>query len=139
MQFMLSIAVDEFKKKLDTIYRSTELPSQFYSVHDNIGDIILKNLIREYEERMQTKDDWKDHQPNDRSFLFPEVLEHDKYPNMNKECKQRMFGKIINRMIDHFCFLRYSNMTNILKKFTLMLAKTILNSFDKMNLHWLKH
>jgi len=73
-----SITVDEFKKKLDTIYRSTELPSQFYSVYDSIRDIILKDLIREDEERMQTKDVWKDHQTYDRSFSFPEVLEHDK-------------------------------------------------------------
>ncbi len=29
---------------------------------------------------MQTKDVWKDHQTYDRSFSFPEVLEHDKYP-----------------------------------------------------------
>ncbi len=78
--FVEHIAVDEFKKKIDTIFRSTELPSQFYSVHDNIRDIILKDLIREDEERMQTKDVWKDHQTYDRSFLFPEVLEHDKYP-----------------------------------------------------------
>jgi hypothetical protein len=49
-------------------------------VHDNIRDIILKDLIREDEERMQTKDVWKDHQTYDRSFSFPEVLEHDKYP-----------------------------------------------------------
>jgi hypothetical protein len=49
-------------------------------VHDNIRDIILKDLIREDEERMQTKDVCKDHQTYDRSFSFPEVLEHDKYP-----------------------------------------------------------
>jgi hypothetical protein len=74
------IPIDEFKKKLDTIYRSTELPSQFHSVHDNIRDIILKDLIREHEERMQKKNVWKDNQTHDKSFSFPEVLEHDKYP-----------------------------------------------------------
>jgi hypothetical protein len=41
------ITVDELKKELDTIYRSTELPSQFYSVYDNIGDIITKDHVRE--------------------------------------------------------------------------------------------
>ncbi len=60
--FVEHITVDEFKKKFDTIYRSTELPSQFYSVHDHIRYMILKDLIREDEERMQTKDVWKDHQ-----------------------------------------------------------------------------
>jgi hypothetical protein len=29
---------------------------------------------------MQTKDVWKDYQSYDRSFSFPEVLEHEKYP-----------------------------------------------------------
>ncbi len=47
--------------------------------YHSIRDIILKDLIREEEERMQTKDVWKDHQTYDRSFSFPEVLEHDKY------------------------------------------------------------
>jgi hypothetical protein len=51
--YVQHITVDEFKKKLDSIYRSTESPSQFYSIHDTIKDIILKDLIREYEERMQ--------------------------------------------------------------------------------------
>ncbi len=52
-----------------------------YAVHDNIRDIILKDIIREDEERMQTRDVWKDHQTYDRSFSFPEVLEYDKYPD----------------------------------------------------------
>jgi hypothetical protein len=38
--------------KLDSIYQSTESPSQFYSIHDNVKDIILKDLIREDEEQM---------------------------------------------------------------------------------------
>jgi hypothetical protein len=50
--YVQHIAVDEFKKKLDSIYRSTESPSQFYSIHDTIKDIILKDLIREDEEQM---------------------------------------------------------------------------------------
>jgi hypothetical protein len=104
--FVEHINVDEFKKKRDTIYRSTELPSQFYSVHDNIRDTILKDLIREDEERMQTKDVWKDHQ---------------------------------TYMIDHFRFLKYWSMTNILKKFTRMLQKQFQIVSTKMNLHWLKH
>jgi hypothetical protein len=103
--FVEHITVDEFKKKLDTIHRSTELPSQLYSVHDNIRDIILKDLIREDEERMQTKDVRKDQ----------------------------------NHVIDHFRFLKYWNMTNILKKFTLMLQKQFQIVSTKMNLHWLKH
>ena len=78
--YVQHITVDEFKKKLDSIYRSTESPSQFCSIHDNIKDIILKDLIREDEERMQSKDIWKDKQAYDRSFSFPEILEHDKYP-----------------------------------------------------------
>jgi hypothetical protein len=63
--YVQHITVDEFKKKLDSIYRSTESPSQFYSIHDNIKDIILKDLIREDEERMQSKDIWKDKQAYD--------------------------------------------------------------------------
>ncbi len=60
--FVEHITVDEVKKKLDTIYRPTKLPSQFNSVHDTIREIILKDLIREDEERKQTKDVWKHHQ-----------------------------------------------------------------------------
>jgi hypothetical protein len=92
------ITVDEFKKKLDTIYRSTELPSQFYSVHDNIRDIILNDLIREYEERMQTKDVWTDHQTHDISFPFPEVLKHDKYPEEFHAMLQKQFQIISKKM-----------------------------------------
>jgi hypothetical protein len=59
------MTVDEFKKTLDSIYRSTESPSQFYSIHDNIKVIILKDIIREDEDRMQSKDVWKDKQAYD--------------------------------------------------------------------------
>ncbi len=78
--YVQHITVDEFKKKLDSIYRSTYPPSQFYSIHDNIKHIILKDLIREDEKRMHSKDVWNNYQAYDRSFSFPEVLEHDKYP-----------------------------------------------------------
>ncbi len=57
--YVQHITVDEVKKQLDNIYRSTESPSQFYSIHDTIKDIILKDLIREDEERMQSKDIWE--------------------------------------------------------------------------------
>jgi hypothetical protein len=74
------ISVTDFKKKLDDIYRSTESPSQYNTIHDNIKDIILNDLIREDEERNRRKDIWKDQQTYDRSFSCPEVLEHDKFP-----------------------------------------------------------
>ncbi len=77
--FMQHMTVDEFKKKLESIYRSAQSPSQFYSILDNIKDIILRYLIREYEEGMQSKDIWSNLQAYDRSFSFPEILGHDKY------------------------------------------------------------
>ncbi len=58
--YVQHITLDEFKKKLDSICRTTESPSQFYSIRDNIKDIILKDLILENEERMQSKDIWED-------------------------------------------------------------------------------
>ncbi len=42
--YVQHITVDEFKKKLDSIYRSTESPSQFYSIHDSDDDTI-KTLL----------------------------------------------------------------------------------------------
>ena len=39
--------VGEFKEKSNCIYLSTESPSQFNSIYDNIKDIILKDLIPE--------------------------------------------------------------------------------------------
>jgi hypothetical protein len=50
------INVDEFKQKLDDINRTTESPTQFYSNHDNIKDIIMKDLIQEDKERMRSKE-----------------------------------------------------------------------------------
>jgi hypothetical protein len=74
------VTVDIFKKKLDSIYRSTESPRQFYSIRDNIKNIILKDHSgREGEEQMQSKDVWNDKQAYDRSFSFPKMLEHDKH------------------------------------------------------------
>ncbi len=64
--YVQNITVDEFKKKLDSIYRSTESLNQFYSIHDTIKDIILKDLILEDKERMQLKGIWKDKQAYDR-------------------------------------------------------------------------
>jgi hypothetical protein len=78
------ITVDEFKKVLslfiDQLNYQASWFAQFYYVHDNIRDLIRWDLIREDEERMQTKAAWKDHQTYDRSFSFPEALEHDKHP-----------------------------------------------------------
>jgi hypothetical protein len=78
--FVQHITVDEFKKKLDSIYQSTSSPSKFYSMQDNLKEIILNQLIQEDEERMRTKDLLNDPKTYDRSYSLPEVLEHDKYP-----------------------------------------------------------
>ena len=78
--FVEHISVQEFKKKLDDIYRSTESPTQFYSIHYSIKEIIMNDLIREDEERMRSKDVWKSQSTYDRSFSLSEVLEHDKHP-----------------------------------------------------------
>ena len=78
--FVEHITVDEFKQKLDEIYRTTESPTQFYSIHDNIKEIIMKDLIKEDEERKKSKDVWKDQSQYDKLYSFPEVLEHDQYP-----------------------------------------------------------
>ncbi len=83
-----------------------QLPSQFYSVHwhDNIREIILKDLIRKDEERMQTKDVWKVHRTYDRSFSFPEVLEHDKYPEDVRAYAAKTIPNIFNK--DELTFLQ---------------------------------
>ena len=78
--YVEQITVQEFKQKLDDIYRTTESPTQFYSVHDNIKEIIMNDLIREDEEKMRSKDVWKNQTTYDRSFNLPDVLEHDKHP-----------------------------------------------------------
>ena len=78
--FVEHISVAEFKDKLDEIYRSTESPSQYNAIHDNIKDIILNDRIPEDEVRMRKKDLWKDQQTYDRSFSCPAVLEHDNFP-----------------------------------------------------------
>ncbi len=93
--FVEHVTVDEFKKKLDTIYRSTGLPSQFYSVHDNIRDIIQKDLIRED----ANKDAWKDHQTHVRSFSVPE--EHDKYPEEVHAYAAKQFQIVSTKMNLH--------------------------------------
>ena len=77
--FVEHITVEDFRKKLDNIYQSTESPTKFYSIQDSIKEIILNELIQEDEERMRTKDLLSDSRTYDRSFSFPEVLEHDKY------------------------------------------------------------
>ena len=71
--FVEHITVQEFKQKLDDIYRTTESPTQFYSIHDNIKEIIMNDLIQEDEERMRSKDVWKSQSTYDRSFPLPEV------------------------------------------------------------------
>ncbi len=63
------------QKGIRSIYRSTESPSLFFSIDDNIKDIIIKDLIREDDGQMQSKDVWKQKQAYDRSFSFPEILE----------------------------------------------------------------
>ena len=57
--FVEHITVQEFKQKLDDIYRTTESPTQFYSIHNSIKEIIMNDLIREDEEKMRSKDVWK--------------------------------------------------------------------------------
>ena len=80
--FVQHITVQEFKQKLDDIYRTTESPTQFCSIHDNMKGIIMNDLIREDEEIMRSKDVWKSQSTSryDRSYPLPEVLEHDKHP-----------------------------------------------------------
>ncbi len=41
------ITEDGFKKNLDSIYKSTQSPSKFYSMQDNFKEIILNQLIQE--------------------------------------------------------------------------------------------
>ena len=36
---------DKFKQKLYDIYRTTDSPTQFYSIHDSIKQIIMRDLI----------------------------------------------------------------------------------------------
>ena len=79
--FVEHITVDEFKRKPDNIYQSTTSRSKFYSMQDNIKEIILNELIRGDEERMRTNDMLNDPRTYDRSDSLPEVLEHDKYPD----------------------------------------------------------
>jgi hypothetical protein len=79
--FVEHITVEEFKKRLDSIYQSTASPNKFYSMQENLKEIILNELIREDEERMRTKDMLNDSSTYDRSYSFPEILEHDKYPD----------------------------------------------------------
>jgi hypothetical protein len=74
------ISVEEFKKKLHDLYLSTELPSQYVTIQEDIKEIILNDLIREDEEKAQAKDVWNNQNKYDRSFSFPEVLEHDDHP-----------------------------------------------------------
>ena len=78
--FVEHVIVNDVKKKLNEIYSSTESMSQYNEIQDNLKEIILRDLIREDEEKMRQKSIWKDNQMYDRSYSFPEVLEHDKYP-----------------------------------------------------------
>ena len=78
--FVEHTTVQVFKQKLDDIYRTTESPTQFYSIHNKIKEIIMNDLIREDEEKVRSKDVWKSQTAYDRSFPLPEVLEHDKHP-----------------------------------------------------------
>ncbi len=64
--------------------------------------MMIKELIREDEERMQTKDVLKDHQTNDRSFSFPEVLEHDKYPEEVHAGAAKKFQIVSTKMNKHW-------------------------------------
>jgi hypothetical protein len=54
--YLKHITVDEFKQTLGDIYKTAESRTQFYSMHDNIKEIIIKDLIQEDEERMKPKD-----------------------------------------------------------------------------------
>ena len=78
--FVGHISVTKFKNIPHKIYQSTESPSQYNAIHDNIKDTILNEIIREDEDRMRRKDVWKGRQTYNRSFPCPTVLEHDKFP-----------------------------------------------------------
>jgi hypothetical protein len=94
--FVEHITVEDFKKKLDSIYRSTESPSQYNTIHDNIKEIILNDLIREDEERTKAKNIWKETNTYDRTFSFPEVIEHEKIP----EEVNAYAAKIVPNVVD---------------------------------------
>ena len=94
--FVEHITVEDFKKKLDSIYRSTESPSQYNTIHDNIKEIILNNRIREDEERTKAKTIWKETNTFDRLFYFPEVIEHEKIP----EEVNAYAAKIVPNVVD---------------------------------------
>ncbi len=44
-------------------------------------EIILRDLIKDDEEKMRSKDVWKDTSTYNRSYSFPEVLDHDHHPH----------------------------------------------------------
>ena len=67
-------------RNLHNLYYSTDSPEQYTKIQDDIREIILNDLIREDEENMQAKDVWNNRNTYDRSFSFPEVLEHDSHP-----------------------------------------------------------
>ncbi len=75
--------VDDLKKKLDcdNIHRSTESPNHHNSIQEHLKDIILRDLIKDDGEKMKSKDVWKDTRTYDRSYSFPEVLDHDHHPH----------------------------------------------------------
>ena len=48
--FAEHITVNDLKKKLNEIYASTESMTQYNAIHDNLKEIVLKDLIQEDEE-----------------------------------------------------------------------------------------
>jgi hypothetical protein len=50
--FVEHITVDHFKKKSSDVYRLTESTSKFYSIQDDVKDIVLKELIQKDEQKM---------------------------------------------------------------------------------------
>ena len=53
--FVEHITVNDLKKKLNEIYSSTESMNQYNEIQDNLKEIILRDLIREDEEKMRQK------------------------------------------------------------------------------------
>ena len=69
---------------------------KFYSMQDNIMEIILSELIREDWKTVRTKDMLNDPKLYDRSYSLPEVLKHEKYLNEVHAYATKIAPKIVD-------------------------------------------
>ena len=89
--------LSDFNEKLIEIFDTADSMREYNKVRDNIKQVILNDLIREDEERMQSMDVLDENTLYNTSFSLNATLKHDQHPDILYAFKAKTSPNIFDK------------------------------------------